>query len=278
LKYALVTPVHNEERFIREMILSVMTQNPRPDKWIIIDDGSTDRTREIIEGFQNIDILQVVHLPPKHRRAPGGEGVIGHALRCLNITDYDFLARFDADIVLDDNYISNILEEFRRAPSLGIAGGGLYVLTSNGQHLEKQPQCHVRGALKMYRRECFEDIGGIEHYIGWDTLDETRAWIKGWTTRSFPQYRAIHRRPTGAGLSLARHSWQLGKADYMNWAHPLFVTLKAAKFHPLKGGAFLSGFISCYVMRVERVADKRVKLYRRRYQRARLLHFLSYLR
>lgn len=267
--YALITPVYNEAGFIKDMITSVLRDNIPPRKWVIVDDGSTDNTVVTILEL-NEPVIELVRLPRKNHRAAGGESIVAHALARLNLPDYDFLARFDADIVLSAGYVDGILSEFSKDPRLGIAGGELW---ANGKP-ERQPECHVRGALKMYRIKCFQDIGGLDSCIGWDTLDETRAWVHGWRTRSFPRYRALHRRPTGAGLSLLREGWQRGRADYMNWSDPFFVALKTTKMfcaNPPKAMAFAAGFLIAHAARLERTRDAAVRLARRRYQRARIL-------
>jgi glycosyltransferase involved in cell wall biosynthesis len=280
--YVLITPAHNEAQFIGEMIASVTRQTPQPARWIIVDDGSTDGTSDLIQYLNIHGQIEVIRLPAKEMRAPGGEGAIGHALRRLRLADYDFLARFDADIILSDGYMAGILGEFSKDAHLGIAGGELYIRTPKGEQREHYPESHVRGALKLYRRECFADIGGLVSHIGWDTVDETYAQIYGWKTITFPEYHAVHCRPTGAGISSVHHYCELGKADYLTWSDPLFVLLKSLKIAtgsggPVKAVAFVSSFAACYAKRQTRITDKRFREYRRRYQRARISAFLHHL-
>ena len=279
--YALITPAHNEVQFIGLMIASVMRQTPRPAKWIIVDDGSTDGTADLIQYLNIHSQIEVVRLPPKEMREPGGEGAIGQALSRLNLADYDFLARFDADIILSDGYMAGLLGEFAKDANLGIAGGELYVPTPRGEQREQQPEGHVRGALKLYRRECFADIGGLASHIGWDTVDETYAQMYGWKTMTFPEYHAVHCRPTGAGISSVRHYCELGKAEYLTWSDPLFVLLKSLKIAALSGGpinaaAFVSAFAACYAERQPRITDERFREFRRSYQRARIFPFVHH--
>jgi biofilm PGA synthesis N-glycosyltransferase PgaC len=278
--YALITPAHNEEQFIGEMIASVMRQTPRPAKWIIVDDGSTDGTWDVIQ-YLNVDrMIEVIRLPPKETRAPGGEGAITRALNRLNLADYDFLARFDADIILGNGYMAGIFSEFAKDPQLGIAGGSLYIRTPKGEQLEEQPPYHVRGALKLYRTKCFTDIGGLVSHIGWDTMDETCAQIRGWSTKNLPQYHAIHCRPTGTGISSVHQFWEQGRAEYFTWSDPLFVLLKSLKVAFLSGGpisalAYLGSFATCYAKKQTRISDERFRKFRRRNQRARMFPFLN---
>lgn len=277
LTYSLVTPVRDEEAFIGPMIESILLQNPLPTQWVIVDDGSRDRTPEIVLAYARSNrFIDYVQLGPRESRQPGGEGAIPAALARLRLDTVTFLARFDADLLFPPRYISNLFSEFDRDPRLGIAGGGLYVEKSGRLVLEKQPEYHVRGALKMYRRECFTDIGGLVTHIGWDTIDEVAAWTKGWKTRSFEQYRVIHRRPTGLGVNKHRAFFERGKADYFSWSSPTFAVAKAAKIavrdcDPTAAGSYFAGFSACYLSREKRLDDRSFVKVRRKQQRQRLL-------
>jgi glycosyltransferase involved in cell wall biosynthesis len=276
IRYALITPVRDEEKYIGAMIDSMLAQEIRPAKWIIVDDGSTDSTAEIVASYvRNFSLVELVQLPPRRERKAGGEGAIDQALRGLNLAEFDFLARFDADLIFAPDYIGKILSEFDRDPKLGIAGGSLYIEKDGRLELEKEPEYHVRGALKMYRRQCFEQIGELTTGIGWDTIDEVEAWTKGWKTRSFSEYRVIHRRPTGGGIQASRVYWERGKAEYYTWSHPLFVLAKTVKnaienFSVLIPVCYLAGFISRYLARDSRIQDRAFAKARREEQRRRV--------
>lgn len=275
-KYLLITPVRDEEKYIIKMVDSILRQGVLPTRWIIIDDGSIDRTLSILEQYkQKHFFIDVLSLPRNTERQPGGEGVIEKALKMVNVDDYDLIARFDADIVLDSDYIIKIMEEFNNDPTLGIAGGGLYIIRNGKEILEKVPEYHVRGALKMYRRNCFKDIGGLDADIGWDTIDEVRAWMHGWKTRSFFLYKGIHLRPTGNGVSQLRLAWKRGWAEYKTCSHPLFVIFKSAKllfktFNPFYVISYLTSFLYCHINGIERIKDKEFIRYRREEQSRRI--------
>ena len=271
-RIALVTPVRDEGKYIAAMIESIIDQCVRPKKWIIVDDGSTDTTCDIVRAYaRKNSFISLIQLPPRTERRPGGENAIAHALRCINLDDFEFIARFDADLRFDCDYLARILDEFAADPSLGIAGGGLYIMQGGELRLERAPSYHVRGALKMYRRECYKAIGGLTTQIGWDTIDEVTAWTKGWKTVSFCNFQVLHCRPTGQGLRAHRVYWERGKADYATWSHPLFVAAKALKLTvkaagPASAACFLAGFLWCYVMRRGRLIDQKFTKTRRRQQ------------
>ncbi len=260
-RYAIVTPVRDEEDYIGGMIESVLAQELRPSKWVIVDDGSTDKTAVIVEWYaEGNSFIELLRLPERGQREAGGEAAIVHAFRRLRFEEYDFIARFDADLLFSPDYIVRIMEEFERDPQLGIAGGGLYVNKNGGLELETAPDYHVRGALKMYRRQCLEQVGGLTTQIGWDTIDEIYAWSKGWKTKSLFQYRVIHRRPTGEGIKASRIYWERGKAEYYTWSHPIFVLGKTLKVvYDSRGfsnaASFLGGFLSCYLTMEKRLQD-----------------------
>ena len=280
-RYVLITPAHNEEKYIGEMIDSILAQDILPCRWLIVNDGSADRTAEIVESYATKHyFIELQSASPRCRRLSGGEEAVESVLKMLNVCDYDFVARFDADLKLERGYIASILGEFDRDGRLGIAGGGLYIEKDGAWELEKGPQYHVRGALKMYRSECLIDIGGLESRIGWDITDEVRAWTKGWKTKSFFHYRVIHRRPTGNGLPARMVYWERGRADYLTWSHPLFALGKAIKTaietrSLVKAGNFLGGFISCYLRREKRLKDLDFTSVRRSQQLRRIALFFS---
>lgn len=279
--WAMITPVYNESEYITPMIESVLAQTIQPSKWVIVDDGSTDNTVEIIKSYsKRYDFIEIIERPRREQREPGGEGAIEHGLERLNLRDYDFLARFDADLIFGSSYIEQIVGEFERDEQLGIAGGCLYIEKNGDIELEVAPTYHVRGALKMYRRKCFEQIGGLSASIGWDTIDEVYAWMCGWKTRSFSQYRVLHCRPTGSGINASRVLWERGKAEFNSCSSPLFVLIKTMKIAvhglaALQAMSFLGGFVWCYLTRQPRIQDPLFVKTRRNQQLKRLIKSLS---
>lgn len=275
-RIALVTPLKDEEKFIKGMIDSILDQDIRPGIWIIVDDGSTDRTPEIVQDYcQRFPFIELLRLPARNERKPGGEGAIVVALAKINPADFDYIARFDADLLFERDYFSRILQEFDRDPALGIAGGCLYV-EKNGRRIpEKAPEYHVRGAVKMYRRECFVELGGLGTEIGWDTIDEVWAWTSGWRTRSFADIKVLHRRPTGVGMRAVRIYRERGRAEYLTWSHPVFVVLKVFKIaiqNPINAWSFAAGVYDAYSRQDPRPKSIAFRRSRRSQQLSRLLN------
>jgi glycosyltransferase involved in cell wall biosynthesis len=278
----MVTPVYNEAKYIAAMIQSVVQQSIPPSKWVIVDDGSSDETAKIVDFYSTrFGFIELVRRRRRDGRLPGGEGAIHDGLHRLQLADYEFLARFDADLIFGHDYMERIFTEFERDPRLGIAGGGLYIEKDGEMELECEPVYHVRGAVKMYRRKCFEQIGTLSTQIGWDTIDEVAAWSLGWKTRSFTDCRVIHCRPTGFGLPPGRIFFERGKAEYFSWSSPLFVLLKAAKIAasdgaPARAARFLEGFLSGYLMNQNRIQNSRFVRTRREQQYRRIKSVLSF--
>jgi poly-beta-1,6-N-acetyl-D-glucosamine synthase len=280
VRYAVITPVRDEEQFIAAMIESIAAQTIPPARWIIVDDGSRDQTPQIVTEYStHLPFLELVRLSPRQQRLAGGEGAIPAAMKRLNLSEFDYLARFDADLVFPPDYIARILREFDREPRLGIAGGVLYIEREGRLILEKEPEEHVRGALKMYRRACLAEIGTLSSHIGWDTLDEAFAWSRGWQTRSFTQAAVLHRRPTGEGIPAPQVYRQRGRAEYLTWSDPLFVLGKSVKIAVitrslLKPGCYLLGFIQSYMHKETRSHDRALVRARRNDQRSRMKRIL----
>ncbi|WP_446744384.1 glycosyltransferase [Silvibacterium acidisoli] len=274
-RIALVTPLKDEEKFIRGMIESILDQQIRPEVWVIVDDGSTDNTPDIVQDYcGRFPFIELLRLPARSERKPGGEGAIVVALAKINPADFDYIARFDADLLFEPDYFARILQEFDRDPALGIAGGCLYVEKNGRRIAEKAPEYHVRGAVKMYRRACFAELGGLGTEIGWDTTDEVWAWTSGWKTRSFADISVIHRRPTGVGIRAARIYRERGRAEYLTWSHPVFIVLKVLKIaiqNPLNAWSFALGVSTAYIRKDPRPTSAAFRHARRSQQLSRLL-------
>jgi biofilm PGA synthesis N-glycosyltransferase PgaC len=280
LSYAIVSPARDEAEYIKSTIESVVTQSIRPAKWVIIDDGSTDATGAIIDRYA----AQYPWISPVHQANRGhrdaDRGAIGAFLtgyQALKTTDWEFLVNLDADLWLEPDYFERCFEEFRKDPRLGIGGGTLYHHDRVGREvIEHGPSLHVRGATKIYRRDCWNAIGGLGDEPGWDTLDEVKANLAGWRTRSFREIGALHQRPTGAAGGSWRDSVKNGRSDYYLGYHPLFALVKClirvfGAPYVVDGAGHFYGFMSGYINRRPQVDNKNLMRYLRNQQLRRLL-------
>jgi len=266
-EYVLITPVHNEEQFIGQAIESVIAQTVLPRKWLIVDDGSTDRSGEIIKEYAaHYDFIlchQLERSSVKTYYARRIEAILAGIEQIKHLA-YDFLAILDADLTLEPTYYEDVLREFDSNPKLGIASG-IYSNDINGR-LERiirdSDNISTPGGLQVFRRECYESIGGHVPllYGGSDALVGILARMKGWQTRAFPQYQAIHHRPTGVwrGSSILKARFRQGMQEYDLGTHPVFMLAKVVrraileKPYLLGGAARLFGFLNLYFRRREK--------------------------
>lgn len=282
-RFVLITPVRDEEGYIGAMMESIAAQTVKPNRWIIVDDGSCDSTPAMIAEFAKIHpFIELVALPQRNERHAGGEGAIPCALSKVDLNAIDYLARFDADLVFPADYFERILQEFDRDPKLGIAGGSLFIEKDGEREFEDNPEFHVRGALKMYRRQCFQDIGGLTPQFGWDTIDEVMAWSKGWVTKSFATPHVLHRRPTGQGTQAMKLFRLRGQAEYLTWSHPVHVAVKAAyiawkELSLVKPACYLGGYFENIIKRPGRIEDAAFTRARRKQQMDRITGMIPFV-
>ena len=278
VKYVVITPVRDEEKHMEATIEAVAGQTIRPTEWVIVDDGSSDRTGDIIDQYAaKFSWISVVHRSNRGFRKSGG-GVVeafydGYdRLRC---NDWDFVVKLDGDLTFARTYFEKCFEHFERDLKLGVGGGEIYHDVGGVQKLEANPKFHVRGATKIYRRDCWEAIGGLLRAPGWDTIDEVKANMLGWKTYSFGELQLVHHRLTGTADGLLRDRIKHGIACYVSGYDPLFVVASCVsrliqKPYIAGSAAIFYGFIKGYWIRMPRVNDKQLIKYLRTQQLRRL--------
>jgi poly-beta-1,6-N-acetyl-D-glucosamine synthase len=277
-RYVIITPVRDEEKHIVTTIESVMAQIVLPLEWVIVNDGSTDRTGEILDRYAaEVPWLQVVHRPNRGFRKAGG-GVVeafSDGRRALRSDDWDFIVKLDGDLSFDPDYFERCFAHFSNSPGLGIGGGEIHHEIGGVLQVEANPKFHVRGATKIYRKECWEAIGGLVAAPGWDTIDEVKANMLGWETRAFPDLRLLHHRLTGSADGSVRNNIKHGVACYVSGYHALFVLASclyrlARKPYVVGSSAILYGFVKSYINRTPRVSDPQFITFIRSQQLRRL--------
>lgn len=276
--YVIVTPVRNEADTLPCTLAAVRAQSVRPAEWIIVDDGSSDGTAELLaEAARETPWIRVVHRQDRGARR-AGSGVMeafhdGYAQ--LETTDWEFLVKLDGDLDFAPAYFERCLARFGRNPRLGI-GGGLVCLPGTEARAEfNDPPFHVRGPTKIYRRACWEQIGGLIRTPGWDTFDLVKANLTGWCTATFPELALYHLRPSGGAYGTWSNWTKNGFANYVVGYHPLFMAAKCARrvFQPPFGVAALglaAGFVGGYLRGRPQVDEPAAIAYLRRQQLNRL--------
>ncbi len=218
MKVLIITPACNEEDYLNELISSIVSQTYLPSEWIIIDDGSIDNTSDIIKKASiNFPWIKYLRKEKSGKRSPGKSvmDVFYYGFYKKTLNDYDIVMKLDADLSFPNNYLKNIVSAFQFDKRLGVCGG-VCVLNKGDKHiLENETNLdHVRGALKSYRRECFEQIGGLVKSMGWDTVDEHHARFKMWNVSVLPELKVVHHRSTYKEYGLVKAAFRNGKMLY----------------------------------------------------------------
>jgi len=266
ISYVLVTPARNEEALIEKTIQSVIAQAVLPLKWVIVNDGSTDSTAEIVSRYTaKHDWMEIVTLPAHRDRSFAGKV---HAFNAgfgkVKDLDYEVVGNLDSDVSFDPDYCEFLLSKFVEDESLGVAGT---IFLENGYSSGSdsfEGQNHVAGGCQLFRRECFKEIGG---YVpnkagGIDWIAVTTARMMGWKTRSFREKSFFHYRSLGtAERSMLASTFSYGEKDYYLGNHPLWEILRVAyrstkKPYVLAGIALYSGYLSAFLRRMKRPVSK----------------------
>lgn len=272
--YVVITPVRDEEQYLPLTIASMVAQTARPACWVIVDDGSRDRTGALIDqAAANHPWIRAVHCRDRGSRQ-AGSGVIAAFYEGLATVEgpWDYIAKFDGDLSFAPDYFERCLHEFAMDPRLGIAGGTCCKLVRKASvpEFEHEPPFHVRGPTKIYRRQCFDAIGGLIKAPGWDTIDQVKANMLGWNTRTFGDIRLIHHRPTGGAYGSWSNWVKNGLANYITGYHPIFMACKCLLRLPkqphLEAVGLWCGFLKGYLRRVPRVPDRAMIRYLRHQQ------------
>jgi len=283
--YVLITPARNEAEFIELTIKSVVAQTLRPIKWVIVSDGSTDGTDDIVRKYAaEHSWIELVRAPERDERHFAGKVSafnLGYAK--MKALEYDAIGSLDGDISFDEQYFSFLLRKLAEDATLGLVGtpfkeGSDAVYDYRFVSIE-----HVSGACQLFRRECFEQIGG---YLparggGVDHIAVITARMKGWKTRTFVEKVSRHHREMGRaqhGKLAAR--FRTGALDYALGGHPVwefFRTLYQMTKSPLLTGglALGAGYLWGLVRRAERPVSPELVAFRRREQMRRLRIFLT---
>jgi glycosyltransferase involved in cell wall biosynthesis len=289
LSYVLVTPARNEETFIEGTIQSVVAQSVTPARWVIVSDGSTDRTDAIVQAYAGRHPwIELLRLPERRDRQFAAKA---HAFNAgyarLAPVAFDLVANLDADITFDPDYCQFLLDRFADNPGLGVAGTPFVEdFDHPDQHSydhKSADRTHVSGACQMFRRKCFEEVGGYVPIKGGgiDWVAVTTARMKGWQTRTFVDKVCYHHRKMGtAGRGPLRARFRHGQEDYYVGGHPLWELIRGIfqmRERPwVLGGLFLiAGYCWAGLTRMPSPVPADVRRFQRREQMSRLKAFLK---
>jgi GT2 family glycosyltransferase len=289
LKYVLITPAWNEERHLEQLIPSVIAQTVLPERWVIVSDGSTDRTDEIVRSYAERHLW--IHLLRRERDSTRHFAGKAHAVNAgydsVRTLTFDLVGNLDADMTLPPDYYEFLIARFAAMPDLGV-GGTPYVEDPENPavHSYAHPYAdlaHVSGACQFFRRACFEDIGGYTPIKGGgiDWVAVTSARMKGWTTRTFLEKASFHHRTMGtADRSPLQARFRHGQEEYLVGGHPLWQLLRGVfqmKNQPLVlgGACLIAGYASAWVTRKPSPVPADLRAFHRREQMDRLRGLIS---
>jgi glycosyltransferase involved in cell wall biosynthesis len=281
MKLVVIVPFLNEEDHIGTLLASIAAQQRLPDRLLLVDDGSTDSgpalATEFIETAGYAELVRLPRRPPERDRM-----VRAHELRAFEsglalADDYDVVAKLDADLELPPDFLAELERQFEADPRLGMAGAYLSAAGEDGTlRRQRCPPEHVEGENTFYRRECLADIWPLPPILGWDTIDEVRARMKGWRTSSVsvPSGDPVHLRRMGSHDGVLRGYRRAGLAAYAYGAHPLHVLLAGIDRmretpRVVAGLNYLAGWLMAMIRRVPR-AERELRRHVRAENRQRL--------
>ncbi len=283
-----ITPSHNEEQNLPKTASCMEAQELKPTLWVIVDDGSSDRTGEISDSLaeKHKGWVSVLHLPKRKERqvGPGVIAAFYAGLETVNLDDFDYLCKFDADLEFGPQLFQGLVEKMEENPRLGTVSGKAVERLENGRmRLLRTGSEFSLGACKFYRVEAFKDIGGFVREVMWDGIDCHKCRMRGWEARSFPddKIRVVHLRQMGSShksIFHGRRRW--GKGQYFMGTHPLYILGISVyrMFEPpwvLGGLNILAGYLLAWARREPRYEDPEFRSFLRTWQLKKLgLSFL----
>ena len=277
--YCLISPCKDEAEYARRTLDSILRQTAKPTRWVIVDDGSTDATPEILDAYaREHSFIQVVRRADRGGRRVGG-GVIeafNEGYRSIDPSQYAYLCKLDLDLDIPASYFETMMDKMEADPHLGTCSGKPYYSDANGNLVSEMCGDETSvGMIKFYRRECFEAIGGFVQQVMWDGIDCHRCRMLGYKAMSWdePEIRFIHLRPMGSshrGILTGR--MRHGFGQYFMGTGLVYMAASAAfrMTRPpriIGGAAMLTGYMKAMIDGSPRYDDLEFRSFLRRYQR-----------
>lgn len=281
--YVLITPARNEAQFIELTLKSVVSQTVRPLRWVIVSDGSTDGTDEIVNRYAaDHPWIELLRMPERRERHFAGKVYAFNAgYERVKGLPYEVIGSIDADISFDEDHFSFLLSKLAEDHALGLVGAPFKDDSMYDYRFVSIE--HVSGACQIFRRECFEAIGG---YVpvksgGIDHIAVLTARMKGWKTRTYTEKICLHHRKIGSAERGVLHAkFRVGSLDYALGGHPLWEIFRTMyqmtkKPYVIGGVSLFAGYLSAFVSRKERPISADLVAFRQREQMKRLKRFLT---
>ena len=260
MKYYIVIPSYNEEALIGLTLQSLISQTVLPSKIVVVNDNSTDRTAEVVLEFaKNNPYISLVNKSSENIHLPGSKVIQAFEKGFETLDDnYDLIVKIDADLIFPTNYFETIIKHFQSDERIGMVGGFCYI-EKNGEWILENltDKDHIRGALKAYRKETFQQIGGLKPAMGWDTVDELLCKFYNWKVVTDESLHVKHLKPTGASYNKAAR-YKQGEAFYSLGYGFIITAISSLKLAMRKGKPLL--FID-YIMGFWKAKSSRKPLF-----------------
>jgi biofilm PGA synthesis N-glycosyltransferase PgaC len=279
-RYVVISAVCNETSNIAALIDSVRTQTILPEKWIIVNDGSSDGTLEILEDkCSELPWVQIVSRPNKgYVGLSGGEvlSAITEGLLLLRGFDYEYIAKVDGDSILEPIYFESLIEQCERDPLLGIASGSCWESRFGQHYVLRTIPGSAWPPARLYRRSCFEGVSVGNPVLGWDMLHVLRARSAGWRVKAFSAPRFLHTRRMGSRGGVVRGKFRYGRTSYLLGYSRIYFALRLLYqmwcYPQIVGSiAMALGYLRSVIQREGPVVNEREKAEMRRMQKECLL-------
>jgi glycosyltransferase involved in cell wall biosynthesis len=236
MKYYIVIPSYNEEALIALTLQSLIQQTVLPSKIVVVNDNSTDKTAEVVLNFaKEYPFITLVNKTSENIHLPGSKVIQAFQKGFESLDEnYDLIVKIDADLIFPTNYFETIIKHFQSDSKIGMAGGFCYIEKNGDWVLENlTDKDHIRGALKAYRKETFQEIGGLKPAMGWDTVDELLCKFYNWKVVTDESLHVKHLKPTGANYNKTAR-YKQGEAFY-TLGYGFFITaIASAKLAMMK--------------------------------------------
>ena len=241
MKYYIVIPAHNEQEYIGLTLQSLISQTVLPKKVVVVNDNSTDKTEEIVLNYAKENpYISLVNKTSSAIHLPGSKVIqaFHKGFETLD-EDYDIIVKLDGDLIFPPNYFETVISHFQSDPKIGMAGGFCYIEKNGDWILENlTDKDHIRGALKAYRKETFQQIGALKPSMGWDTVDELLCKYYDWKIVTDSSLHVKHLKPTGANYSKTAR-YKQGEAFYTLGYGFWITAIASAKLAMMKKRPFL---------------------------------------
>jgi len=280
MKYVLITPARNEQALIKKVLDSMISQTAVPERWVIVDDGSTDQTAAIVQAYaQRFPWIELVRRPQNAERSFAGKvRAFNAGFERVKSIDYDVVGNLDADLSFEADYLEFLMRKFEEDADLGVAGTPFLEEGYDSARDSFEGENHVAGGCQLFRRECFQEIGGYvpNRAGGIDWIAVTTARMMGWRTRSFAEKRFQHYRTLGtAERGILASLFSYGEKDYYLGGSPIWqlfrIPYRMLKKPAIIGGlALLGGYCRAAIRRIKRPVSPELMRFHRKEQMKKL--------